>query len=256
VTLGISFRHKLLDPTVFTQAESRNFLDAIGSAFERHATSVLDAVYPQLGIGGKRLRDQLGDDSSVADYVVPCGSHCLVFECKSASPVMQVRHAANWESLERQIRDYFVKSARQLTATAGHIMSGRLESLGVSATARVVPIIVTMDFGVDPILFREIIARVRGDSMVSEEIANSMQVFDVRDLEYLERIAGLSGGIVGQLVAKLSNEEARAMSLANHIAGLKDEVPDRHNSVVEKAWKRSNAMVEAYIAKHARRAQP
>ncbi len=132
-----------------------------------------------------------------------------------------------------------------------HIRNGRFEHLGVLRDANVLPITVTFDFGVEPlVMYGEVVGRLTAAG-VSSEVTDRIQFLDSRDLELLELAEGQPDGILGLLRQKAAEPPTRAMSLANYCY-YHASLPQRHNSVLDRAFARAHRLVEEYLS--ARRA--
>ena len=232
---GSSIQHRLQDRAVFTEAETRRFRDTRGHLVERYTRDAFSR-----GFGARFLTEddlhQYAGDEKVCDGIIVYADALVIVECKATSPLLDTRHAENYDRYRAQWAGTIVRAATQLVSTIKLLRAGKFEELGLSASVSwdLFPVVAVFEQPVLPLTYRTIrdvdLAGHALSSMIEARAVRPLQLLGIRDVDLWELAAESGRSVLDLLREKLAKPETLEVSFLQFVHSKGETFQERHSA--------------------------
>jgi hypothetical protein len=229
-----SLQHRLQDRDVFTESESRRFRDTRGYIVENYTLATLARTFGERLIPEKDLQ-RYSNGRSVCDAIVVYPDALLLIECKTASPLLDTRHATNYAAYRAQWGQRMQKAASQFESTIQLLREGAFASVGLSATSalELFPVVGVFEQPVHPLMYRAIRNIDLANHPLSEWMdageVRPLQLLHIREVEMWESAAEHGRSILDILRDKTSGIQSTELSFHHFIHSQGETFQNEHS---------------------------
>lgn len=233
---GNSLQHRLQDREVFTETETRRFRDTRGLIVERYTSDTFTRAFKERFISEAQLQQYAGGNS-VCDGIIVYPDALILLEYKTASPLLDNRHAANYAAYRRQWGERMSKAATQFVSTISLLRAGVFGPLGMDAAVRwdLFPVVAVFEQPVQALTYRKIrdvdLAGHPLSAMMESGDVRPFQLLHIREVESWETAVEQGRSPLDLLREKVSRPNSTEISF-HHFIHLKGETFQKNHS----AW--------------------
>jgi len=219
---GVSLQHRLLNRSVFNDQERHDFLDTRGHLVEHYTNELLTRCFGARFIPERLLKERAGEDASVCDGIIIYPDALILVEDKTSSPLLQTRHAEDYDAYRKKWGGVVRKAADQFEATISLIRSGIFAELGIDAGIRdLYPVVGVFEQVITPLTYRAILRDVLSGHPLGKRIEDRsvapLQIHNIHDFELWEIAIESGHSILDLLRAKTANPEYAELPLQNFV---------------------------------------
>lgn len=219
---GSSIQHRLQDRAVFHERETREFRNSRGHLVELYTRNAMARAFGDRFIPEDELK-RYAAGASVCDGIIVYPDGLILLECKTVSPLLDTRHAANYEAYRAQWARTTTKACTQFMSTLELLKQDALRPLGIvsSSLGEIYPVIAVFEQPVNPLMYRSVMERDVAEHPLTQLMRDGsvkpLQLAHIRDIESWECAAEQGRSVLDLLRAKTTSKDLTEMSFLNFV---------------------------------------